>query len=88
MKFLPLLYKCLTFVCALFSPELIDKCVNANNYKVEEVLPLYMKVLSCQNPDRAIVGILKKSGIVNHFKGDIRLAEGGSESVKNSFATF
>jgi len=39
-------------------------------------------------PDRAIIGILKKSGIVIHFKGDIRLTEGGSESVKKTFATF
>jgi len=35
-----------------------------------------------------IVGILEKLGIVNHFKGDIRLTEGGSESVKKTFATF
>jgi len=37
---------------------------------------------------RAIVGILKKSGIANHFRGDVRSSEGGSESVKKTFATF
>jgi len=36
-------------VCALFSPELIDKYVNANNYKVRKVLALCVKGLSCQN---------------------------------------
>jgi len=36
----------------------------------------------------AIAGILKKSGTFNHFRGDIRSSEGGSESVKNFFATF
>ena len=38
--------------------------------------------------DINIVGILKKLGIVNHFKGDIRLTEGGSESVKKFFCHF
>jgi len=36
-------------VHAVFSLESTYTCVHANNYKVKEVLLLYMKVLSCQN---------------------------------------
>jgi len=53
---------------------------------------IFIKLRRCNYyacyPDREIVGILKKSGIVNHFKGDTRSSEGGSKSVKKLLLLF
>jgi len=60
-------------------------CVHTDPYKLRRCYCYTCKfchVKTAENSDRAIVGILKKLGIVNHLKGDIRLTEGGSESVK------
>jgi len=75
---------------AVFLLEPIHMCVHVTTYKLRYYYNTYKccHVKTVENPDREIVGILKKSGIVNHFKGDIRLTEGGSESVKKTFATF